>query len=335
MTDTLERRPLGRTGRTIPVLALGCVTFGREIGEEDSYRVMDYAIEKGLNFFDTAEGYGGGNSRTVRRDSLGIDDEREKTGEMHSSEMVVGRWLRKTGVRNDITLMTKFNSGGTAENVHRALRDSLERLGTDHVDIYKLHRPYPETPMDETLGALAEEVSEGRAEVIGCSQHSGDQLREALEISRTRGWPRFEITQPGYNLGMRDDENDMLPFCIKEGIAVTPFSPIGAGFFTGKYTPNRADIPKGTRFDIMPQHANIYFNDRNFRIVDRLRSKAAELGVPMTRLAMAWTMSNPAITTILVGAREPAHIDNALEAYKMGMDEDLRAEMSAWGDDVD
>jgi aryl-alcohol dehydrogenase-like predicted oxidoreductase len=185
--------------------------------------------------------------------------------------------------------------------------------------------------MDETLGALVEEVSAGRAEVIGCSQHSGDQVREALEISRTRGWPRFEIIQPGYNLAMRDDENDLLPFCIEEGLAVTPFSPLGAGFFTGKYTPNRADVPKGTRFDIMPPHIDIYFNDRNFRIVDKLRSKSAELGIPMTRLAMAWTMSHPAITTILVGAREPVHIDNALEAYKMGMDPELRAEMSSWG----
>ena len=331
MTDTIEQRPLGRTGRTIPALALGCVTFGREIDEEDSYRVMDYAMEKGLHFFDTAEGYGGGNSRAIRL-ADGIDDKREKTGEMHSSEMVVGRWLRKTGVRDEITLMTKFNTGGTAENVHRALRDSLERLGTDHVDIYKLHRPFTDAPMDETLGALAEEVSAGRAQVIGCSQHSGDQLRQALEISKTRGWPRFEIAQPGYNLGMRNDEKDLLPLCVEEGLAVTPFSPLGAGFFTGKYTPNRADVPKGTRFHIMPPHIGIYFNDRNFRILDKLRSKSAELGIPMTRLAMAWTMSHPAITTILVGAREPAHIDNALEAYKMGMDPDLRAEMSSWGD---
>ena len=330
----MEQRPLGRTGRTIPAIALGCVTFGREIGEDDSYRVMDYAMEKGLTFFDTAEAYGGGQSKRTRLETMGVDDQREATTEMSSSENVVGRWMEKRGVRDDVILMTKFSTGGSAENVHRALSDSLERLRTDHVDIYKLHRPYPDVPVDETLGALADEVAAGRAGVIGCSQHSAQQLREALDTSAAKGYPRYEITQPGYNLGLRDDEKELLPLCIEEEISVTPFSPMGAGFFTGKYTPDRGDIPKGTRFDIMPAHADIYFNDRNFRTIERLRAKAAEMGVPMVRLAMAWSMTHPAITAVLVGARETGHIDNALAAFEMGLDPELRAEMSAWGDDV-
>jgi aryl-alcohol dehydrogenase-like predicted oxidoreductase len=332
MAQKLEQKPLGRTGKMIPVIALGCVTFGREIDEDDSYRVMDYAVEKGLTMFDTAEAYGGGQSRLTRKQTLDIDDRREKTGEMHSSERIVGRWMRKRGSRDDITLITKFYTGGGAENVHRALEASLDRLGTDHVEIYKLHRPFPDVPVDETLGALAEEVEAGRAGVIGCSQHSAAQLREALDVSAARGYPRYEIVQPGYNLATHDDDQDLLPLCIKEELSVTPFSPMAAGFLTGKYTPDRADIPEGTRFHIMPAHADIYFNDRNFRIVDRLREKAVELGIPMARLAMAWTMTHPAITAVLVGAREPAHIDNALAAYEMGLDPALRAEMSTWGD---
>ncbi len=328
----LEQRPLGRTGRTIPAIALGCVTFGREISEDDSYRVMDYALDKGLNLFDTAEAYGGGNSQRTRLETMGVSDQREVTTEMSSSENIVGRWMQKRGTRNDIILMTKFSTGGSAENVHRALDDSLDRLRTDRVDIYKLHRPYPDVPDDETLGALAEEIDAGRVEVIGCSQHSAAQLRHALDTSAFRGWPRYEMTQPGYNLGLRADEKDLLPMCIEEEIAVTPFSPMGAGFFTGKYTPNHADIPKGTRFDIMPAHADLYFNDRNFRTVERLRNKAAEMGIPMTRLAMAWSMTHPAITAALVGARKPAHIDNAIAAFEMGLDPELRAEMSSWGD---
>ena len=197
----VEQRPLGRTGRTIPAIALGCVTFGREISEDDSYRVMDYAMEKGLNFFDTAEAYGGGNSQRTRLETMGVDDQREVTTEMSSSENIVGRWMEKRGARDDIILMTKFSTGGSADNVHRALAESLERLRTNHVDIYKLHRPYPDVPVDETLGALADEVAAGRTEVIGCSQHSAQQLREALATSAAKGYPRYEITQPGYNLG--------------------------------------------------------------------------------------------------------------------------------------
>ena len=139
----MEHRPLGRTGRTIPAVALGCVTFGREISEDDSYRVMDYAMEKGLTFFDTAEAYGGGQSKRTRLETMGVDDQREVTTEMSSSENIVGRWMEKRGVRDDVILMTKFSTGGSAENVHRVLAESLERLRTDHVDIYKLHRPYP------------------------------------------------------------------------------------------------------------------------------------------------------------------------------------------------
>lgn len=329
----LEQRPLGRTGRTIPAIALGCVTFGREINEEDSYRVMDYAIEKGLNFFDTAEGYGGGQSKAIRLETMGVDDQREVTTEMSSSENIVGRWMQKRGIRDEIILMTKFNTGGSAENVHRALADSLDRLKTDHVDIYKLHRPYPDVPDDETIGALVEEMDADRVDVIGCSQHSTEQLRHALDTSASRGWPRYEIVQPGYSLGDREAEKELLPLCVEEEISVTPFSPLGAGFFTGKYTPDRADIPQGTRYDIMPAHADIYFSDRNFNIVEKLRTKAAEMGLPMERLAMAWTMSHPAITAVLTGARKPSHIDNAINAFNMGLDPGLRAEISSWGDD--
>jgi len=327
----LEQRSLGRTGRSIPSIALGCVTFGREIDEDTSYHIMDYAMEQGITLFDTAEAYGGGQSQITRSTSLGINDQREVTTEMSSSENIVGRWMEKRNIRKKVTLITKFNTGGSADNVHRSLQLSLDRLRTDHVEIYKLHKPFPDVPDDETLSALSEEVSAGRVETIGCSQHSADQLRHALETSKKMNLPRYEIVQPGYNLGDRECEKELLTLCTEENISVTPFSPMGAGFFTGKYTPSRNDIPKGTRFDIMPAHADIYFNDRNFIIVNKLKAKADEMGIPIQRLAMAWTMSHPAITSVLVGARETAHIDNAIEAFNMDLHSELRDEISSWG----
>jgi aryl-alcohol dehydrogenase-like predicted oxidoreductase len=329
----VRQKTLGRTGLAIGPFALGCVTFGREIDEESSYRVMDYAVEKGITFFDTSQNYGGGQSRRARREMCGVDDRREVTVEMSSSEAVIGRWLRKRGGRDRITVCSKVWSVDGPESISEALDATLERLGTGHVEIYKLHKPIPDVPMAELLGALSAEVESGRVGIIGCSNHSAAQLQEALNISEEQGYPRFEIVQPGYNLANRDCEADLLPLCMKEGIAVTPYSPLGAGFLAGKYTPDKSDLPAGTRYHIMPAHADVYFSDRNFRVVERLRVKAAELGVPMVRLAMAWAMTHPAITAVLVGAREPAHIDNALAAYEMGLDPDVRAHMSAWGDE--
>lgn len=326
----MEQKPLGRTGRTISALGLGTAPFGREIDEETSYRVMDYAVENGITFFDTAEIYGGGQSRLWRRQHLGVDDEREVTGEMSSSERIVGTWMRLRGCRNEITLCTKVMSGGSAENIPGALQKSLERLETDRVDMYKMHAPDANTPISETMAALTAEVDAGHVEVVGCSNYSAVQLREALDASAEGGYRRFEVVQPPYNLTHSDSEKELFPLCKEEEIAITSYSPLGAGFLTGKYTPDSSALPRGTRFDIKGDHVDDYFSERNFRIADRLRGKAAELGVPMVRLAMAWAMANQDITAVIVGARTTAHIDNALMVYETGIDPDLRAEMSIW-----
>jgi len=328
----LEQRQLGRTGRTITAIGLGCVTFGREIDQETSFRVMDYALEKGITFFDTAEAYGGGQSREGRRKSMGVDDEREVSGEVSSSELIIGRWIKARGCRDEVTLCTKVSSGGGAENVPRALSASLQRLGTDHVDIYKMHSPDPDTPIAETLTSLTAEVQAGRVGVLGGSNYSAGQLREALDASETGGLSRFEILQPIYNLAAREAEDELLPLGTAKGVAMSTYSPLGAGFLAGKYTPDRSNLPSGTRFHISPGHADIYFSDRNFAAVERLREKASELGLSMVRLAMAWAMTNPDVTSVIVGARTTDHIDNALAAFDMGLDPTLRAEMSAWTD---
>ena len=308
---TVEQRPLGRSGRTISAIGLGCVTFGREIDEKTSHEIMDHAVEHGITFFDTAEGYGGGQAR------LG-------------SELIIGRWMQKRGCRDQITLCTKVGSGGSPENIRRALEASLTRLRTDHVEIYKMHSPDAKTPISGTLAALNDEVEAGRVGVMGCSNYSAAQLREALDTSRASGQRRFEITQPPYNLVLRDAESELFPLCQKEEIAVTPYSPLGAGFLTGKYTPDRSQFPAGSRFHISPGHADIYFTNSNFRVVDTLRREAAKRGVSMARLAMGWAMTSPSVTSVIVGARTRDHIDNALATYRSGLSPDLRAEMSEW-----
>ena len=162
--------------------------------------------------------------------------------------------------------------------------------------------------------------------MIGCSNFRAGQLQEALDTSDRNGWARFQITQPPYSLARSNNpshldrveaEAEFFPLCVKEGVGITPYSPLAAGFLAGKYTPDRSKFPKGTRFDVMPGHADIYFEDRNFKLVEKLRAKSEEMGLPMVKLAMAWVMANTSLTSVLIGARRTAHVDNAIEAMEM------------------
>ena len=326
----MEYRLLGRTNQSISFIGLGCVTFGREIDEEASYPVLDYAVEKGITWFDTAEAYGGGNAQAYRRQALNVDDVREATNIIGSAEIIMGRWLTSRGCRDKIILCSKVNSGNSPENIEKALKTSLDRLQVEYVDIYELHSPDDQTPIQESMAALAEQVESGRVRHIGCSNFSAVQLREALEVSKTENYPRFEVIQPPYSLAAPEAQDDLFPLCRSEEIGITTYSPLAAGFLAGKYTPDRDSFPKGSRFDVIPGHADIYFNERNFRNVERLQSKARELGMPMVRLAMAWAMTHPDITSVIVGARKTSHIDNALEAYDMKMEPALREELNTW-----
>jgi len=316
------------TGR----LSFGSGTFGREIDEETSRQLLDYALEQGITLLDTAEAYGGGNSQAGRKATYGVDDVREVTTEMYSCEKIIARWMRDRGCRDEIQVCTKVSSGNSPENIRKQVQASLERLMIDQIDIYMLHSPDDEVPIAEALGALDEQVNAGHIKTIGCSNHSVAQLQEGLNISREKGYPRFEIVEPPYNLGDRSAEPELLPLCQREEIATLTYSPLAAGFLSGKYerTEERHNFPKGTRFDISPAHADVYFNDRNFRVLERLREKASEMDEPMVYLAMAWVLGHPGVTSVLVGARTSAHLDNAIRARDEGISAELRDEMSAW-----
>ena len=184
---------------------------------------------------------------------------------------------------------------------------------------------------DASNWSVHEQVEKGVVRCIGCSNFSGVQLRQALDISSARGLSRFEFTQPPYNLAQYQAQEDVFPLCREEELAATPYSPLGAGFLAGKYGADRSKFPKGSRFDVIPGHADEYFSERNFRIVEKLRQKARDSGASMVRLAMAWAMTHPDVTSVLVGARKVAHIENALEAMELGLGTALRDEMSQWG----
>jgi aryl-alcohol dehydrogenase-like predicted oxidoreductase len=279
-------------------VGLGCVTFGREIDEAASFAIMDHAAERGITLFDTAEAYGGG-----------------------ASETVVGRWMASRGARDRITLCTKVLTNHTRGHVGQALDASLARLCTDRVDIYLFHSFDRGTPLDESGAAMADAVSSGKALRAGCSNYSAEQLAAASRHVR------FDATQFNYNLCVRDAERGLFDQCRDLCIHAITYSPLGAGFLTGKYTPDRAAFPKGSRFDVVPGHADIYFSDRNFALAARLRGLSRRLGIPVERLALAWVLANPLVGTMLVGARTTAHLDNALEATSLGFEPEWRREL--------
>ena len=325
----MKPRKLGRSDVTVTPLGLGTGNWGREIDEDASWRVMDYAVEHSITFFDSGEVYGGGQSHAGRKRMYGTDDVRETTTEMSSSERIIGSWLRSRGCRDEITLCTKVGTGNDPENIGVALAGSLERLGVDNVDMYKLHNP-DDTPIAETLAAMSEEVAAGRTRAIGCSNFSAEQLSDALEASATQGLSRFDVIQPPYSLALPDADEGIFPICQREQIAVTSYSPLGAGFLTGKYTPDRSQFPEGSRYHIVPAHADIYFSDRNFEVIGLLREQAERSGTSMVRLALAWAMRHPAVTSILVGARNSEQVDNALAALDIAIDDDLWTTMRNW-----
>jgi len=289
---------------------------------------MDYALENGITLFDTAEAYGGGNAAAYRRERLGIDDIREVSHEMHSSEKIIGRWLKARGCRDRITLVTKVTKDFTCTHVRSALEASLARLQTDRVDVYLYHNYDPATPAPEAAAAIDAVISAGLARAGGCSNHSGPQVLAALDMSRQLKLRPFGTVQLPYNLLQTD--HDALPVAQRERLGVMAYSPLAAGFLSGKYTPDRDAVPKGSRFDVIPAHADIYFSPRNFRRVQLLHQLAARVGLPPLQLAMAWVLANPLVSTVLVGARTPANLQNALAALQTKLAPEWLGEISRW-----
>jgi 1-deoxyxylulose-5-phosphate synthase len=318
----VEQRLVGRSDISITRLGLGCVTFGREIDEELSYQILDHTLSNGITLLDTAEGYGGGNAQLHRLETLGISDVRERTDELHSSEKIIGRWLSSRGGRERIVLQTKISGPYSPSRIKDAIDASLKRLQTDYIDLYLLHSYNDKSSPAETLEALDRALRAGKIRAAGCCNFSPDQMCSCLTISETRRLTRFEVIQSAYNLVLRGIEHDVIPFCRERDISIITYSPLGAGFLTGKYQANHQAIPKGSRFDIKPGHADIYFEEEHFRLVERLRTLSGAIGIPMARLALGWVLQNPNLTSVLIGATSPAHVDNGIEAMSLRLHSD-------------
>ena len=300
----MEYRLLGQTDLTVSSLGLGCVTFGREIDQQRAFAIMDHALELGINLFDTAEAYAAGRS-----------------------EELIGQWMNERQNREQIVLATKVAGAQTREHILESAEQSLRRLQTDRIDLFKVHNWDPEVPLSETIDALNTLVEQGKARYIGSSNYDADQLAQALQESAASGCARMEATQPNYNLVVRDIEEALLPLCAEHQIGVVSYSPLGAGFLTGKYR-RQGPVPEGTRFDVIPGHQDIYFKDEYFNIVEGLRVKSTESGRSMIDLALAWVIGQPGISSVLVGARDTSQIDQAFAAEAAGLADEVRAELS-------
>ncbi len=315
----MEYTRLGRTGLQVSRLCLGTMTFGFQCDEPTSFAIMDRAFEGGITFFDTADVY-----------PLGAPP-----GAQGRTEEIIGRWLARTGNRSRVILATKcfgrtgpsrWDQGNSRKHVLDAVDASLRRLGTDYIDLYQLHAPDPETPIDETLKALDDLVRWGKVRYVGCSNFLAYQLARAIGRSEALGVARFDSVQPRYNLLFREIERELLPLCREEGIGVIPYNPLAGGLLTGKHNP-AAGPEEGSRFTLGTAariYRDRYWHDRMFETVDAIRPLAAEAGISLAQLAVAWVLANPIITAPIVGASRPEQLADALAAAEAPLPAELK-----------
>jgi aryl-alcohol dehydrogenase (NADP+) len=293
------------------------MTFGYQCDEATSFAILDRASSGGITFLDSSDVYplGGGLERAGR------------------TEEIIGRWMR--GKRHDWVIATKcfgatgpqpFHAGNNRRHIFDAIDASLRRLGTDYIDLYQLHGYDPNTPIDESLGALDDLVRQGKVRYTGCSNFLTYQLVRAVGRSETLRVTRFDSVQPRYNLLFRQIEREMLPFCQEEGVGVIPYNPIAGGLLSGKHT-RSAPPPDGTRFTLgtaAENYQNRYWHEREFDTVEQLRPLADEAGVSLVTLSVAWVLAHPAITAPIVGASRPEQLDASLEAAGFKLDAGLK-----------
>ena len=311
---------LGRTGLAVSRLCLGTMTFGLQCDEATSRAILDRAAAGGITFLDTADVYPvGGGFETVGR-----------------TEEIVGRWLE--GRRHDFVVATKcggamsarrWDRGASRKHVLDAIDGSLRRLRTDYVDLYQLHHPDPETPIDEALRALDDVVRAGKARYVGCSNFPAHRVARAIGRSEVLRVARFDSVQPRYNLLFRQIERDLLPLCREEGIGVIPYNPLAGGLLSGKHRRDAGPTP-GTRFTLgsaAQRYQERYWHASEFETVEALRPLAAQAGLSPTSLALAWVLAEPAVTAPIVGASRPDQLDAAIAATEKPIDAALKARL--------
>ncbi|MBM4423195.1 MAG: aldo/keto reductase [Chloroflexi bacterium] len=303
---------LGRTGLKVSRLCLGMMTYGapkwREwvLGEEQSRPFVKRAIEHGINFFDTADMY-----------SLGV------------SEEVAGRALRDFARRDEVVIATKVfyplgdkpNQGGLSrKHIMEAIDGSLRRLGVDHVDLYQIHRFDKETPIEETMEALHDVVKAGKARYIGASSMYAWQFAEMQHTAEMNGWTRFASMQNHYNLVYREEEREMMPLCRSDGVGVIPWSPLARGFLAGNRTKDKSGETARSKSDAFAH--DMYYQDEDFEIVDRVAELAKRRGVSNAQIALAWLLHQPGVTSPIIGASKMYQLEEAAAALNVQLSQD-------------
>ncbi|VXB37661.1 aldo/keto reductase [Aeromicrobium sp. 9AM] len=303
---TISRRNLGTSSITVSTVGVGCNAFGTRIDADQTRAVVDAAFEHGVDFFDTADVYGTGQSEQLLGDAL-------------------------KGRRDEVVIATKFGMDmqgvngddggrrGTATYVRTAIEASLKRLGTDHVDLYQLHTPDPSTPIEETLGAMTELVKEGKVRAIGSSNLQAWQVVDADWTSRTSGLESFVTAQNEYSLYNRTAETELVPACEALGVGLLPYFPLAYGLLTGKYTRGE-DAPEGTRLAVQRGRLESADWDR----IEALESFAAARDISILDLAIGGLAAQPAVTSVIAGATKPEQVAaNAAAGEWMPTAEDL------------
>lgn len=304
MLLSMNYRSLGKSGLKVSQLCLGSNNFGGQINEETSLKIVSKALDCGINVIDTANVYTGG-----------------------KSEEIVGKAVK--GRRDQVVIATKVGFGRdegpnqdglSRKHILDQVECSLKSLQTDFIDIYYMHRFDPETPLEETLRTLDQLVRQGKVRYIGCSNFAAWQLAKANEICENHDWEKLAAVQPPYSLLQRDIEEDIIPYCQQEGLGILTYTPLMGGFLTGKYSKS-SPPPAGSRFEYNPRlwkHASQEFD---FQILEKIENVADDVGIPMSTLAIAWILKNPAITAPIVGASSVEQVEENSRITEINLDD--------------
>ncbi len=304
----MEHRQLGRTGVSVSKLCLGTMMFGAwgNAEHDDAIRIIHAALDAGINFLDTADVYSAG-----------------------ESEEIVAKALAG-GKRDDVMLATKVGfpvggdpnrQGASRRRIIKGVEESLRRLNTDWIDLYQIHRPDPNTDIEETLGALADLVQQGKVRYIGSSTFPAAWIVEAQWAARDRHVQRFVTEQPPYSILVRGIEADVLPTCARHGMAVIPWAPLASGWLSGRWRKG-AERPGSTRAERLPARYDLSLpgNQRKLDAVEQLAQLAEEAGITLIELAIAFVLNHPAVTAPIVGPRTMAHLESQLPAAEVVLD---------------
>jgi aryl-alcohol dehydrogenase (NADP+) len=317
---------LCRSGLSVSRIALGMMTYGSSqwrpwiLDEAASRPIVKRAIDLGINFFDTADMYSAG-----------------------ESEQLTGRFLRAFCKRDEIVLATKLYfpvspeyqagtwqgsanlQGLSRKRIFHAVDESLKRLGTDYIDLYQIHRWDPATPIEETMEALHDVVKSGRVRYLGASSMWAWQFAKAQEVARRNGWTPFVSMQNHYNLAYREEEREMIPLCIDQGVGLIPWSPLARGFLAGNRGRDDKQAGSTSRAQSDNIAQNYYYRDSDFRTVEKLKSMAEQRGVSAATLAYAWLLHRPGVTAPIIGASKLPQLDDAVAAVELKLsDEEMQ-----------